>query len=165
MNSVVDDFLILIRNGELSRVIRGDAFSFATPSSENYNAWPTDHSELLEKAVYPIANIIGVNFVEMALSKAIEDAIVDSLGVFCAIQLFQVQLVNERLGLSPIKIDREALPKKIAIAFQKESENIKHLNVPHKKPNMRCYKTSIAYMESAAKYSGIDWGIELPSNS
>ena len=109
----------LIDSGRLYKAIRGEEFSFQTPSKINAELQPTDHNELLSKAIYPLCGNLGVEDVLRALERGLRDAASDALGVYCAVQCYYLQVVSEKYGESPFKIDRINLPLFLGKQFRK----------------------------------------------
>ena len=94
----------------LFKAIRGEDLVFKTPPEINADMQPTDHGELLGKAIYPLCAQLGIQTVQHHLEEALREAASDALGVFCAVQCYYVQIVSERAGESPFGIDRDELP-------------------------------------------------------
>lgn len=105
-----DGFKNLVISGLIHKAIRGEEFRFFTPPQKNGELLPTDHNELLSKAIYPLCDALGVEYVLRALEDGLRDAASDAVGVYCAIQCYYNQIISEEYGESPFSIDRINLP-------------------------------------------------------
>jgi hypothetical protein len=86
-----DIFKNLVTSGQLYKTIRGEEFSFKTPPQINAEIQPTDHNELLSKAIYPLCGNMGVEYVMSALENGLRDVCSDAIGVYCAVQCYYIQ--------------------------------------------------------------------------
>lgn len=155
--------LAAIKAGTLPKVLRGEECVFTTPSSVNGDMRPTDHAELLEFGLYPIARELGASFIQGELEKGLRAICVDALGVFCAHQCFYVELVNEKAGLLPLRLDRGTLPKYLAISFLREASGLHSLDfLPGDLANDRPYRITLAVMRILARDYDVEWGVALP---
>jgi len=124
---------------------------------------PTDHAELLERSIYPLAAALGAPRVASELERAIAEACRDALGVYCAHQCFYIQLVNEREGRSPLKLDRAALPRILGAAFAREEESLRSVTLrPGDLAAQRSYRVTVSGMRILSRDYGIDWGVAIP---
>ena len=143
-------------------VVRGEVCVFSTPSHINDDMRPTDHAELLETALYPLALAHGVSHIQAKLELALREACTDARGVFCAHQCFYIELVNERAGTSPFSLDRATLPRHLASCFQHFSSELRSLAfTPSDTVTSRPYKVMLAGIRILARDHGVAWGIEL----
>ncbi len=163
MNPSPEDVFKLISSQYLGKVLRGEECVFLTPADINDDMRPTDHDELLERAIYPLAQQHGMDKIQGELENAIQEICFDALGVFCAIQCFYIQIVREDAQASPLKIDRKNLPKFLAASFLKESDALHSLEVKKGDlSNDRSYKVTLSGMRILARDHGINWGVVLP---
>lgn len=124
---------------------------------------PTDHAELLEFGLYPIARELGASFIQGELENGLRAICVDALGVFCAHQCFYVGLVHEKAGRSPLLLDRDSLPKHLATSFLREASGLHSLEfLPGDLANDRPYRITLAVMRILARDYDVEWGVALP---
>lgn len=152
-----------IKSGNLARVLRGEECVFVTPSDVNDDMRPTDHAELLEFGLYPLARDIGADVVRGELERGLRAICSDALGVYCAHQCFYIELVYEKEGRSPLALDRGDLPKFLAESFVREGASLSSLELmPGDALSHRPYRVTLSGMRILARDYGIDWGVELP---
>jgi|GEM_PF-3590053 len=164
MSQAEQDVLNAIRSKSLTKVLRGEQCVFVTPANINDDMRPTDHDELLERGLYPLAQTYGVNRIQAELEQALRDICTDALGVFCAHQCFYIEMVKEREGASPLSLDRELLPKFLASAFLQQASALHSLELrPGDVVKDRSYKVTVSGMRILARDYGVDWGIAIPA--
>ena len=71
MNPSATDVLNLIKAGALTKVLRGEECVFSTPANINDDMRPTDHDELLERGLYPLARDNDVRYIQRELERAL----------------------------------------------------------------------------------------------
>lgn len=163
MSSSAEGVLRAIKSGNLARVLRGEECVFVTPSGVNDDMRPTDHAELLEFGLYPLAREIGADVVRGELERGLRSICSDALGVYCAHQCFYIELVYEKEGRSPLFLDRGDLPKFLAECFIREGASLASLELmPGDAVSHRPYRVTLSGMRILARDYGIDWGVELP---
>jgi hypothetical protein len=159
MRKTEQDVLNAIRSKSLPRVLRGEECVFLTSANINDDMRPTDHAELLERDLYPLAQMYGVNYVQEQLEQALRDICTEALGVFCAHQCFYIEMVKEREGVSPFSLDREFLPKFLSLAFLLQSSVLHSLELRSGGlVNDRPYKALVSGTRILAKDYAVDWG-------
>jgi len=164
MNPTEQDIYVGIKSGQLASILRGEQCVFVTPSSINDDMRPTDHDELLTKALYPLAIAHGKDFIQTELEQALRDICGDALGVFCAHQCFYIEIVKENGGRSPLSLNRDSLPKYLASSFMRQSPALHLLELRQGDLAIdRSYKVTVAGMRILARDYGVDWGIILPA--
>jgi len=146
MTPTVDEIYQLIKSHHLFKVIRGEASVFRTPAYINADLLPTDHNELLVKAIYPIAEKYNVKFAERELDLALRVAASDALGVFCAIQCYYMQVVNEDDGLSNIRLNRVELPQYLTARYFAFVDDLKRLNLSGNDAPDYAQKSALSYL-------------------
>lgn len=119
----------LIASGRLYKAIRGEEFSFQTPPEINAELQPTDHNELLSKGIYPLCDVMGVEYILRALENGLRDAASDALGVYCSVQCYYMQVVSQKYGEAPFKIDRINLPLFLGEKFRKHEGDFWAINL------------------------------------
>lgn len=163
MNPSSNDVFKLMSSNQLGSVLRGDVCVFSTPANINDDMRPTDHEELLERAIYPLAQQHDIGFIRGELERSIQEISIDALGIFCAVQCFYIQIVKEDARMSSINIDRKNLPKLLGRCFMKEVEALHSLEVrPGDVAIDRSYRVTLSRMRILQRDHGIDWGIVLP---
>lgn len=163
MNPSLTDISQLIIDGRLGDAIRGEIFVLLTPPEVNDDMRPTDHDELLKRIVYPLAGLDGKFLAQLELQKALQKICRDPLGIFCAIQCYYIEIVNEDAHISPLMLDRESLPKFLASQFIKHSDGLRALEIRFGDlANERSYRVTLSRMRILKRDHGLDWGIELP---
>ncbi len=151
-----------IQGGALPQVLRGEMCVYRTPPHINDDMRPTDHAELLEHGIFPLAESLGAETVSYLLQHALIDACTDALGVFCAHQCYYIQVLKEDNGRSPFKLDRAVLPKALAKAFAKHADALHLLALqPADLELDRSYKVVVSGMRVLARDHGIDWGMHF----
>jgi hypothetical protein len=166
MNPSDGDVLIAINSGSLGAVLRGELLPYATPAEINDDMLPTDHAELLDHAIYPLARQHGISFIQEKLERALIEACSDALGVFCAIQCFYLEIRREARNSSPLHLDRDELPKLLAAGFLRESTGLQALGLHPKALNYdRSYLVTLSRMSILEEQFQIDWGVSLHSTA
>lgn len=146
MTPTVDKIYEQIKAHDLSKVIRGELSIFRTPAYIKANLLPTDYNELLIKAIYPIAEKYNVKFVERELDLALRVAASDALGVFCAIQCYYMQVVNEDDGLSNIRLSRADLPRYLTACYFALVDDLKRLDLSGNDTPAYAQKSALSYL-------------------
>lgn len=160
MNYPSTDLLGAIQGGALPRVLRGEACVYRTPPHINDDMQPTDHAELLEQGIFPLAESLGAQKVSYLLQQALIDVCTDALGVFCAHQCYYIQVLKEDDGVSPFKLDRAVLPTALAKAFAQHADDLRLLALKPRDLELgRPYKVVVSGMRVLARDHGIDWGM------
>ena len=163
MNPTTLNILSAINSGNLAAVLRGDMFAFVTPVEINGDMRPTDHDQLLIKGIYPAAAVLGTDLLQDLLAGALETICVDARGVFCAFQLFYMQVFNERDSTSPLNIDKVSLPHRMALCFMREEKALCSLEFNEGDSLIkRPYKLTWSRMNTLTSEYGIDWGMPVP---
>ncbi|WP_426319506.1 hypothetical protein [Pseudoduganella sp. R-43] len=155
MTPTVDEIYQQIKSHHLFKVIRGEEGVFRTPSYINADLLPTDHNELLVKAIYPIAEKYNVKFAERELDLALRVAASDALGVFCAIQCYYMQVVNEEDGLSNIRLNRADLPQYLTARYFALVEDLKKLNLSGNDAPDYAQKSALSYLRILVEQYGV----------
>ena len=153
-----DGIKSLIASGRLYRAIRGEEFSFKTPPEINAEMQPTDHNELLSKAIYPLCNEMGVGCVLRALENGLRAAASDAIGVYCAIQCYYIQVISEGAGESPFKIDRTDLPLFLGEQFRKQEREFSSVKLNNYDPPDAPLRLTSAAINSLHRNAGINFG-------
>ncbi len=163
MNPTSKEIFNLIAANQLGRALRGEVCVFKTPSHINDDMRPTDHSELLEKGIYPLIQQHSVELIGLSLEEAIKTICFDALGVFCAHQCFYIEIIKEHSNKSPLFLDLENLPKILANAFLRESSSLHGLEITKGDLAIdRSYRLVLSGMRILVRDYGIDWGVLLP---
>lgn len=164
MNPTPNDILDLIVNNELALALRGDTCVFITPEEINDDMRPTDHAEFLVNGYYPLAQQLGADVLKKTLENALTAICVDAVGVYCAHQCFYIQINKEQWKKSPFAIDRDNLPKSLALAFLTQTPGLHQLEIePGDVQDDAAYKLTLVGMRQLERDHGIDWGITLPT--
>ena len=148
----------LIVSGRLYKAIRGEEFVFNTPSEINMDMQPTDHNELLAKAIYPLCSELGVDNVLHALESGLRDAASDAVGVYCAIQCYYVQIISERAKESPFNIDRSNLPLFLGKQFNNLEDEFSLIRLNNYDPPDAPLRLTSAAISSLQWNVGINFG-------
>lgn len=152
---------LMIAN-RLGEVLRGELCLFVTPENVNDSMLPTDHVQLLDEALYPLAAQFGAALVGQRLEAALAAVCVDALGVFCAHQCYYIQIVNEREGKSPFSIDRVHLPRLLGQAVLQQATALHQLELHEGDVRVdRSYRVVLSGMRMLARDDHINWGIPL----
>jgi hypothetical protein len=163
MNPSPENVFKLLSVGMLGSVLKGSECVFTTPSHINNNLKPTDHVELLEKAIYPLAKHYGEKYIQEKLEESIKEISIDALGIFCAIQCYYMEILSEDAHASPLDIDRNELPIFLAQCFFKESEALHSLEIQENDLSIdMSYRITLSRMRILKRDHGIEWGAILP---
>jgi hypothetical protein len=155
MTPTVDEIYQHIKSHSLFKVIRGEEGVFRTPSYINADLLPTDHNELLIKAIYPIAEKYNVKFAERELDLALRVAASDALGVFCALQCYYMQVVNEDDELSNIRLNRVELPQYLTTRYFAFVDDLKRLNLSGSDAPDYAQKSALSYLTILVEQHGV----------
>lgn len=155
MSPTVDEIYHQIKSHNLVKIIRGEQGVFRTPAYINADLLPTDHNELLIKAIYPIAEKYNAKFAERELDIALRVAASDALGVFCAIQCYYMQVVNEEDGLSNIRLNRLELPRYLTARYFAFLEDLKKLNLSGNDAPDYAQKSALSYLTILVEQYGV----------
>lgn len=155
MASIVDEIYEQIKGHNLFEIIRGERNVFRTPAYINADLLPTDHNELLVKAIYPIAEKYNAKFVERELDLALRVAASDALGIFCAIQCYYMQVVNEDDGLSNIRLNRVELPQYLTARYFAFVDDLKRLNLSGNDAPDYAQKSALSYLTILVEHHGV----------
>lgn len=139
----------------LPEAIRGERFRIETPSHINDDMWPTDHVLLLEELIYPLCQFADSAMVKERLEAALKECSVDPLGLYCAHTCFYVQVLNESANGSPLKIDRETLPKFLAIKLKELEPQLRTWVHPRYKDPGDALRVTISGMKILKRDHGI----------
>jgi len=154
---VIEEIYQLIKAHQLFKVIRGEQGVFRTPAYINADLLPTDHNELLTKAIYPIAEKYNAKFVERELDMALRVAASDALGVYCAIQCYYMQIVNEAEGLSSLRLDRVSLPQYLTARYFAVVDDLKALNLSGNDAQDYAQRSALSYLAILDR----DYGVQV----
>lgn len=148
-----------IKSHNLFKVIRGELSVFRTPANINADLLPIDHNELLIKALYPIAEKYNAKFMERELDLALRVAARDALGVYCAIQCYYMQIVNEDGGLSNIRLSRTDLPQLMTARYFALLDDLKKLNLSGNDAPDFAQRSALSYLTILSKQYGVQVGV------
>ncbi len=151
----VEEIYQQIKSHNLFKVIRGEQGVFRTPAYINADLLPTDHNELLIKAIYPIAEKYNVRFAERELELALRVAASDALGVFCSIQCYYMQVVNEQDGISNIRLERVDLPRYLMARYLALVDDLKGLDLSGNDAPHYAQKSALSYLTILVKEYGV----------
>ncbi|MGN6528846.1 MAG: hypothetical protein ACTHL8_20830 [Burkholderiaceae bacterium] len=161
MNPTPAQVLDHVKAGRLARLLRGELAVFTTPAEINADMRPTDHAQLLEAGLYPLVPTpLRPEVLSNLLQQALLDIAVDARGVFCAVQCFYLEVVDEDGGRSPLRLDRDALFASLYAAFLAHEQGLHALAFrPRDLVLDRCHKLTAAAFRVLAR----DHGLALPS--
>jgi hypothetical protein len=163
MNPTVDVIFEKICSGRLVHILRGEEDVFSTPSNINADMRPTDHNMMLELAMYPLAAIHGAGYIQRELEKAVRELLVDARGLYCAVQLYYVEILGEDANASPLRFDRRELPKLLLDCFFKQSKTLHELEIEEGDLMLdRPYRLTLSRLRILGRDHRIDWGVALP---
>jgi hypothetical protein len=154
------DFKKFSDKGILHKVIRGEESVFVTPPEVNAERKPTDHNVMLEQSVYPNVGTLSKDSVVHALETALRDSCTDGLGVFCSIQCYYSEVVNEEFG-SPLLINQQDLPIYLGQAINHFQSEMKK-GILFGADNMgRELELALSYINILQSDYNIDFGIKF----
>jgi len=160
----VEEIYHHVKSHNLFRVIRGELGVFRTPANINADLLPTDHNELLIKALYPIAEKYNARFMERELDLALRVAARDALGVYCAIQCYYMQIVNEDEGVSNIRLSRTDLPRLLTARYFFVLNDLKNLNLSGNDMPDFAQRSALSYLTILSKQYGVQVGSNADSS-
>ena len=92
---------------------------------------------------------------ERELDLALRVAARDALGVYCAIQCYYMQIVNEDHGLSNIRLSRTDLPQLLAARYFALLDDLKKLKLSGNDAPNFAQRSTLSYLSILAKQYGV----------
>jgi hypothetical protein len=109
MREVIELLEDAITRGELKELFRGEnGYSLPTPYMSPAEL-PTDWDRILKEGFYELYSKNPPFPIALLLEETICLVAVDPKGVYCALNIFWIQLMNEQYGASPFVIQKESI--------------------------------------------------------
>jgi hypothetical protein len=122
MKKIYGMILEALKNNELNYLLRGEgAFTLPKPYMSP-SELPTDWDLILKDGVYEFYRNKPSEKIDLKLEKSLVDITGDLKGIYCALNIFWIQLMNEEYGSSPFILKKDKIISELSIKLISNKE-------------------------------------------